>query len=92
MKLMEEVYKEQKVKAECSSSEDYMENYAETNKPLFTEVLYKFHICLDCGYTVWEGCCATCALVEITLLDIMHKDKVWFDVGRGFFISRMIKF
>ena len=47
MELMEELYKDYNIKAECSSLKEYMENYYERNEPLFIEILHGFHICLQ---------------------------------------------
>ena len=30
-----------------------------------------------------------CASAEIILFQIMHKDKLWLNVGKGLFVSRM---
>ena len=91
MKLMEELFKDNKIK-ECSSLKELMESYSEAHGPLFTKILHEFHIHLGCGYTLWEGHCYTCVPIEITLLEIMHRDEVWLYVGRGFFVSKIIKF
>ena len=46
---------------------------------------------LSCGYTWWRAKCSTCETMAVTLLEIMDKDNVWQNLGRGFFISRIIK-
>ena len=67
-------------------------DFNETNEPLFTIILHEFPIWLGCRYMLWEGCHSICAPVEITLLEIIHKHKVWFNIGRGFFVSGITKF
>ena len=86
---MEDLYEDDKIKVKCSSLGTNTKNYDETNKTLFTRTLHELHISLGCGNTHWEGCCYICALV---LLEIIHKHKVWFNVGREFFLPGMIKF
>ena len=39
---MEELYKDDKIKVECSSLRDYMENYNQTNEPLFAKIQCEF--------------------------------------------------
>ena len=77
-----------KYKKECSSFKEFMESYVEINEHFFTKILCEFHVCLVCGYTLWEGHCPACAPVEITLPKIMHRDKPSLNVGKKFFISR----
>ena len=46
---MEELYKDDKIKAECMTLKENMESCSERNEPIFTKILPEFHICLDCG-------------------------------------------
>ena len=76
IELLEEIYKDDIIKADHSSLEKYIENNDETNEPLFTKILQEFHVCLGCGYMLWQGCCSTYALAEINLLEAMHKEAL----------------
>ena len=87
MELVEEFYIADNIRADCKSMEEYMDNHNQTSEPLLTRILCDFHICLGCGYTQWRRHCSTCAPLELTLLEIMHRDTMWQNVGREFFIS-----
>ena len=50
MELGEELYKDDKITVECRALEDYMDNYIETNEPLFTKIHHDCHIYLGFGY------------------------------------------
>ena len=65
-----------------------MEGYERINK----SILHDFGICLGCGYYLTGGWCNICVSAEIIPFEIMHKDKIWLNTGRGFFISKIMKF
>ena len=55
-------------------------------------MIHKFNVCLDCWHTQWRWWYSTCKTIEITLLEIIHKDNVWKNLGREFFVLRIVKF
>ena len=69
--------KNDKIKVECIPLHEYIETYSETKEPLFTRIPHELQICLGSGYILLEGCCSTCTPVELTLLEIMNRDNVW---------------
>ena len=93
---MEELYKNKKIKAECKPRENFVEHRERIFEPIFMKVLHDFDMLCNVDMlrledTLWEGCCTTCASVEIILFEITHKEKIWLNVVRGFFVSSIMK-
>ena len=63
MELMEELYKDKQIKAECKPVEDYVKDYERITEPIVTKILCDFGLILDLGYTIWHGYCVRCAAI-----------------------------
>ena len=88
---MEELYKDDKIKVKMQVIKRiYNKLWGDKSTHIY-QLLYQFHIYLQCGNMLWAGCCSTCAQVEIKLLGITHRDKVWLNVGRGFLVFHITK-
>ena len=37
-------------------------------------MIHESHVCLGCGHTKWRRQCSTCETIEITLIEIIHKE------------------
>ena len=77
------LYEDENIKADCKTTEEYIDGYDQSNESFFTKIIHEFHVSL--------GCCSTCGTIEITLLEIIHKDSMWQNLGRRFFVLRTKK-
>ena len=44
MELMEELYTDDKIRIDCESIEEYIDNHNEIKEPLFTRIIFQFQI------------------------------------------------
>ena len=53
--LTEILYENNSIVGDFKVMEGSIDNYYQTNEPLFMKMLQEFHFCLGCGYTWWRG-------------------------------------
>ena len=51
MELLEDLYKDDNIIADCKLIEEYIDNYNQINEYLVTKIFHEFYICLGCDNT-----------------------------------------
>ena len=44
---MENLYEDKNIKADCKTTEEYIDGYDSPNEPFFTRIIFTFHVSLS---------------------------------------------
>ena len=89
--MMEKTYRVKKWKNQFKLQEGFLNTLQENTKPLLTFILCEVGYCFHCGSTGQHHfSCQYSTHAETALLEMVHKDYFWINVGKGYYVSDMV--